>query len=78
VLVGAADIRRYDLEDDAVVYRLSCRIAEGRKVNALNFDAAGLEVNYATIGIGSHLQSPWVWLRAFDSMRRVPANGRRQ
>src|SRR3981189_3509244 len=58
VLVGAADIRRYDLEDDAVVDRLSCRIAEGRKVDVLNFDAAGLDVNHATIGIGSHPQPP--------------------
>jgi hypothetical protein len=50
VLVGAADIRRYDLENDAVIDRLSCWIAEGRKVDLLNFDAAGLEVNHATIG----------------------------
>jgi len=41
-LVGATDIRRYDLEDDAVIDRLSCRIAEGRKVDLLNFDAAGV------------------------------------
>jgi hypothetical protein len=53
VLVGAADIRRYDLENDAVIDRLSCWIAEGRKVDLLNFDASGFEVNYATIG--SHL-----------------------
>ncbi len=58
VLVGAADIRRYDLENDAVIDRLSCRIAEGRKVDVLNFDAAGLEVNHAAIGIGGHLQTP--------------------
>jgi hypothetical protein len=50
--------RRYDLEDDAVVDGLSCRITEGRKVDLLNFDAAGFEVNHATIGIGRHLQSP--------------------
>jgi hypothetical protein len=43
VLVGTADIRRYDLEDDAAVDRLSCRIAEGRKVNFLNFDAERAE-----------------------------------
>jgi hypothetical protein len=58
VLVGAADIRRYDLENDAVIDRLSCWIAEGRKVDLLNFDAARFEVNNAAIGIGSHLQSP--------------------
>jgi hypothetical protein len=58
VLVGAADIRRDDLEHDAVVDGLSCRIAEGWKVDLLNFDAAGFEVNHATIGIGRHLQSP--------------------
>jgi hypothetical protein len=50
VLVGATDIRRYDLEDDAVIDRLSCRIAEGRKVDLLNFDAAGFEVNHPPIG----------------------------
>jgi hypothetical protein len=44
VLVGAADIRRYDLENDAVIDRLSCWIAEGRKVDLLNFDAAGLRL----------------------------------
>src|SRR6202011_999257 len=58
VLVGAADIRRDDLENDAVIDRLSCRIAEGRKVDVLNFDAAGLEINHAAIGVGRHLQSP--------------------
>jgi len=42
VLVGATDVRRHDLEDDAVIDGLSCRIAEGRKVDLLNFDAAGL------------------------------------
>ena len=59
VLVGATDIRRYDLEDDAVIDRLSCRIAEGRKVDLLNFDAAGFEVNHPPLGdtvisCGSH------------------------
>jgi hypothetical protein len=49
MLVGAADIRRYDLENDSVVDRLSCRIAKGRKVNVLNFDAAGFDVDHATI-----------------------------
>src|SRR6202011_4982376 len=58
VLVGAANIRRDDLEDDAVVDRLSRRIAESRKVDLLNFDAAGFEIDHATIGIGRHLQSP--------------------
>jgi len=58
VLVGAADIRRDDLEDDAVVDGLSCWITEGWKIDLLNFNAAGLEVNHATIGIGRHLQSP--------------------
>jgi hypothetical protein len=58
VLVRTADICRYDLEDDAVVDRLSCWIAEGRKVDLLNFDATGFEVNHAPIGIGRHLQSP--------------------
>src|SRR5882757_6189451 len=55
VLVGTADLRRYDLENDAVIDRLSCWIAEGRKVDFLNFDAAGFEVNHATIG--SHWNS---------------------
>jgi hypothetical protein len=54
VLVGAADIRGYDLENDAVIDRLSCRIAEGRKIDRLNLDASGFEVNYAAIGIGRH------------------------
>src|SRR3981081_1166845 len=57
VLIGATDIRRYDLENDAVVDGFSCWIAEGRKVDLLNFDAAGFEVNHPTIGIGRHLQS---------------------
>jgi hypothetical protein len=42
VLVGAADIARHNLENDAVIDRLSCWIAEGRKVDLLNLDAAGL------------------------------------
>ena len=50
VLVGTADIRRYDLENDAVIDRLPCWIPKGRKVDLLNFDAAGFEVNHATIG----------------------------
>ena len=50
VLVGATYIRRYNIENNAVIDRLSCRIAEGRKVDVLNFDAAGFEVNHATIG----------------------------
>jgi hypothetical protein len=44
VLVGAADIRHYDLENDAVIDRLSCWITKGRKVDLLNFDAAGLRL----------------------------------
>ena len=58
VLVGTADIRGYDLENDAVVDRLSGRIAKARKIDLLNFDAAGFEVNHATIGIRRHMQSP--------------------
>src|SRR4029077_20650812 len=59
VLVGAADVRRHDLENDAVIDRLSGWIAKGRKVDLLNLNAAGFEVNHATIGsIGSHLSSP--------------------
>ena len=42
MLIGAADIRRYDLENDAVIDRRFCRIAEGRKVDVLDFDAPGL------------------------------------
>jgi hypothetical protein len=49
VLVGAAYIRRYDLENDTVVDRLSGWIAKGRKVDVLNFDAAGFDVDHATI-----------------------------
>jgi hypothetical protein len=49
VLVGAADIRRDDLEDDAVVDRLSGGIAEGWKIDVLHLDGARLEINYATI-----------------------------
>jgi hypothetical protein len=55
VLVGAADIRRYDFENDAVIDRLSCRIAEGWKVDVLNFDATGFEINHAAIVVGRHL-----------------------
>jgi hypothetical protein len=69
VLVGAADIRRYDLENDAVIDRLSCWIAKGRKVDPLNFDAAGFEINCATIGIGRHLQSPVGLILCFVSTR---------
>jgi hypothetical protein len=36
VLVGTADIRRYDLKNDALIDRLFCRIAEGRKVDVLD------------------------------------------
>jgi hypothetical protein len=44
VLVGAADIRHYDLENDAVIDRLSCWITKGRKADLLNSDAAGLRL----------------------------------
>jgi hypothetical protein len=37
-----------------VIDRLPCRIAKSRKVDVLNFDAAGLEVNDAAIGVGRH------------------------
>jgi hypothetical protein len=60
VLVGAADIRGDDLENDAMIDRLSRRIAEGWKVDLLNFDAARFKVDNAAIGIGRHLQSPLV------------------
>jgi hypothetical protein len=60
VLVGAADIGRDDLEDDAVINRLSRWIAERRKVDLLNFDAAWFEVDNTAVGVGSHLQSPQV------------------
>jgi hypothetical protein len=54
-----------------VIDRLSLRIAEGRKVDLLDFDLAGLEVHHATIGIGSHLQSPFraYTMHHFDVMR---------
>jgi len=55
VLVGATDVRRHDLEDDAVIDGLSCGVAEGRKVDLLNFDATGLEINNASVGIGRYL-----------------------
>jgi hypothetical protein len=55
VLVGATDVRRHDLEDDAVIDGLSCGVAEGWKIDLLDFDAAGLEINNASVGIGSHL-----------------------
>src|SRR5882724_9167357 len=53
-----------------MIDRLSCRIAEGRKVDLLNFDVAGFEVNHAAVGIGGHLQSPL----GFTSDRRGRAN----
>jgi hypothetical protein len=56
---SAANIRRYDLENDAVVDRLSGRIAEGRKVDLLHLDTTWFEVNHTAIGIGGHLQSPF-------------------
>jgi hypothetical protein len=71
MLVGPADIRGYHLENDGVVDGLPCRIAEGRKVDLLNLDFAGLEVNHPTIGIGSHLQSPLGLALGFVSTRRV-------
>jgi Alanine dehydrogenase/PNT, C-terminal domain len=54
VLVGATDIRRYDFENNAVIDSLSCWIPEARKIDLLNFDPAGFEVNHAAIGIGNH------------------------
>jgi len=60
VLIGAADIRGDDLENDAVIDGLSRRIAEGWKVDLLNFDVAGFEVNHAAVGIGGHLNLLWV------------------
>jgi hypothetical protein len=56
MLVRAANVCRYDLENDAMVYHFACWIAERRKVDLLNFDSAGFDVNYATIG--RHLESP--------------------
>jgi len=35
----SADIRRYDLEKDGMIDRLSLWIAEGRKVDVLHLDA---------------------------------------
>src|SRR5258705_10639178 len=58
VLVRAANVRRYHLEDNAMFDRLSSWITKGRKVDLLNLDLAGFEVNHATIGIGGHLQCP--------------------
>jgi hypothetical protein len=65
----------YDLEDNAVVDRLSRRIAEGRKVDVLDFDAAGLEVNHAAIGVGRHLQSPLGFTLCVMSTRSVSILG---
>jgi len=45
-------IRRYNLRMKLVIRSSSCRIAEGRKVDVLNFTLPGLEVNHAAIGIG--------------------------
>jgi len=45
VLVGPTDVRRYDLEDHAVIDLLSRWIAKGRKVDLLDLDLAGLEVD---------------------------------
>jgi hypothetical protein len=49
------------------VFDLSRWIAEGRKVDLLNLDPAGFEVNNATIGIGGHLQSPSRFTLSFIS-----------
>jgi len=45
----------------------SCWIAEGRKVDLLNFDAAGFKLNHATTG--KHLQSPAGLTLCFISTR---------
>jgi hypothetical protein len=58
VLVGAADIGGDHLKNDAVIDGFSRGIAEGWKVDLLNFDVARFEVDHATVGIGGHLQSP--------------------
>jgi len=51
VPVGAADVCGYHLENDAVIDRFSGGIAEGWKVDLLNFDVAGFEVNHAAVGM---------------------------
>src|SRR5260370_4015206 len=56
VLVRTADVRRHDLEYDAVSDRFPCRIAEGGKVDVPNLDLARSEIDDATIG--RHLESP--------------------
>jgi hypothetical protein len=50
VLVRATNIRRNDFQDDPVLDRLSRRIAEGGKVDVLNLDLAGSEINDTAIG----------------------------
>jgi hypothetical protein len=57
VLVGSADVRRDDLEYDAVNDRFPCRIAEGWKVDVSNLDLARSEIDNATIG--GHLEAPF-------------------
>jgi hypothetical protein len=49
-LVGTANIRCNDLEDDPVIDRFSCWISEGRKIYMPNFDPSGFEINDTTIG----------------------------
>jgi hypothetical protein len=71
MLVGAADIRRYDFENDTVVDRLSGWIAKGRKVDVLNFDVAGFDVDHASVGIGGHLQSPLCLISCSISVCRI-------
>jgi hypothetical protein len=50
MLVAAADVGRDRLDDYAVVDFLSLRRFQLRIVDALNFDFAGPEINYAVIG----------------------------
>jgi hypothetical protein len=57
---------------------VSRRIAEARKVDLLNFDAAEFEIDDAAIGIGRHLHSPLGLARYVISMGWISVEGREQ
>jgi hypothetical protein len=49
VLVGATDVGGHDLENDTIIDFATGWIAEGWKIDLLNFDFVGLNVDYAAI-----------------------------
>ena len=74
VLIAAADVRRHDLQDDAVLYLLAAGVGELRVLDRLDLELEGFDERHDAITVG-HDTTPQVDLSS-DRARKIRASAK--